>query len=351
MALLPDAITRPASRLGVAAQNALEVARFGGLQTGEEASPFEVVAEQPIYRLRRYFAPEPGADPAAPGPPLLLVPPMMLAADVYDVSPSASAVGVLKEQGIDPWVVDFGAPEHEEGGLERTLTDHVLAISDAVDRVRDVTGRDVHLGGYSQGGMFCYQTAAYRRSEGIASLVTFGSPVDTRGALPLGIPEELAVRGAGFLADHVLARRALPAWASRTGFRLLDPVKSLRQRLDFVMQLHDREALLPRERQRRFLQDQGWVAWPGPALAEFIAQFVSHNRMLSGGFVIEDRLVTLADIACPVLCVVGTVDEIAPAAAVRAVLRAAPRADVHELTLRAGHFGLVVGNTASRATW
>ena len=57
---------------------------------------------------------------------------------------------------------------------------------------------------------------------------------------------------------------------SRTGFRLLDPVKSLRQQVDFVRQLHDREALLPRERQRRFLMGEGWVAWPGPALADFI---------------------------------------------------------------------------------
>ena len=57
----------------------------------------------------------------------------------------------------------------------------MVAISDAVDRVRKATGREVHLGGYSQGGMFCYQTAAYRRNEGLSSLITFGSPVDTRG--------------------------------------------------------------------------------------------------------------------------------------------------------------------------
>ena len=276
---------------------------------------------------------------------------MMLAADVYDVSPRASAVAMLAEHGVDPWVVDFGAPEHDEGGLQRTLTDHVVAVSDAVDRVRARPGRDVHLGGYSQGGMFCYQTAAYRRSEGLASLITFGSPVDTRGALPFGIPEELAVRGAGLLADDVLAGYALPAWASRLGFRLLDPVKSLRQQIDFVLALHDRDALLPRERQRQFLEQRGWVAWPGPALADFISQFVAHNRMLSGGFVIDDRLVTLADLTLPVLTVVGEVDEIAPPRAVRAVRRAAPRADIHELTLRAGHFGLVVGSTASRTTW
>ncbi|MDX6720731.1 MAG: putative long chain acyl-CoA synthase [Solirubrobacteraceae bacterium] len=349
MSLLSD-LVRPVVRVGTAAQNALEVARFGGLQTGEQPSPYEVVAQRRMYRLRRYYAPAPGATRSG-APAVVLVPPMMLAADIYDVSPQSSAVTVLHEHGIDPWVVDFGAPEHEEGGLERTLTDHVVAISEAVDRVREITGRDVHLGGYSQGGMFCYQTAAYRRSEGLASLITFGAPVDTLGALPFGIPEEIAVRGAGFLADHVLARHALPAWASRTGFRLLDPAKSLRQRLDFVMALHDRQALLPRERQRQFLEARGWVAWPGPALADFVHQFVAHNRMLSGGFVIEDRLVTLADLTLAVLTAVGEVDEIAPPRAVRAVRRAAPRAEVYELTLRAGHFGLVVGSTATRDTW
>jgi putative long chain acyl-CoA synthase len=353
MELIPKTLSRPVGRIGAAAQNALEVARFGGLATDEEPSPYDVVSEQRVYRLRRYYS-----DSAAPAsratqvdrPAILLVPPMMLAAEVYDVSPQTSAVTLLHEHGGDPWIVDFGAPEKEEGGLARNLTDHVLAVSDAVDRVRKATGRNVHLAGYSQGGMFCYQAAAYRRGEGLNSLVTFGSPVDTRAGVPFGIPEQIAADAAGMLAG-VLGGVALPAWASRTGFRLLDPVKSIRSRVQFILQLHDREALLPREGQRRFLEAEGWVAWPGPALADFMRQFVAHNRMLEGGFVIEDRLVTLADIACPILTVVGTVDEIAPAPGVRAIRQAAPRAEIFELTLRAGHFGLVVGSTSNTVTW
>jgi putative long chain acyl-CoA synthase len=80
-------------------------------------------------------------------------------------------------------------------------------------------------------------------------------------------------------------------------------------------------------------------------------QFIAHNRMLEGGFVIEGRLVTLADIDCPILYVVGTVDEIAPAAGVRPIRQAAPRADVYELSLKAGHFGLVVGTKSNQVTW
>ena len=275
----------------------------------------------------------------------------MLSAEVWDVSPSASAVRDLHSLGVDPWVIDFGAPEREEGGLERTLADHVLAVCDAVDHLRAATGQDVHLGGYSQGGMFCYQAAAYRRSQGLASVITFGSPVNLRDAMPLGIPEEVAVRGVSFIVDQVLRGQAVPGWATRAGFRLLDPVKSLRGQLDFLLQLRDREALLPRESQRRFLMGEGWVAWPGPALAEFMRQFVIHNRMLTGGFTIEDRLVTLADIESPILCFVGEVDEIAPPGSVRPILHAAPRADIYEIALPAGHFGLVVGGKATRSTW
>ena len=355
MELLPKTLTRPIGRLGAAAQNALEVARFGGLATDELPSPYQVMSQHRVYRLRRYFPDSRRDDGTAPArshrPAVLMVPPMMLAAEIYDVSPVTSAVTLLHEHGIDPWVVDFGAPEHEEGGLERTLADHVRAVSDAVDRVGELTGRDVHLAGYSQGGMFCYQVAAYRRNAGLGSLITFGSPVDTRLGMPFGIPEEFASGLATLLADRVFRAWALPAWASRNGFRMLDPVKSARSRLEFLMQLHDREALLPREGQRRFLEADGWVAWPGPAMADFLRQFIAHNRMLEGGFEIEGRLLTLADIRSPILSVVGTVDEIAPPAGVRAIRLAAPQAEVYELALHAGHFGLVVGSTANEVSW
>src|ERR1700730_17377847 len=104
MPLLPQTLTRPAARLGAAVQNALEVARFGGLTTDEVPSPFEVVSEQRIYRLRRYY-PERSTEG---GPPIVLVPPLMLAAEIYDVSAATSAVTILREHGADPWVVDFG---------------------------------------------------------------------------------------------------------------------------------------------------------------------------------------------------------------------------------------------------
>ncbi len=339
---------RYARRVRATIRNAAEFVRFGGLETGEQPSPYEVAVEQPNYRLRRYFATE-VRDGATP---ILLVPPLMMATEVWDVSPHTSAVAALHDAGIDAWVVDFGDPGHEPRGLERNLTDHVLAVSDAIDRVVTATGRDVVLGGYSQGGMFAYQAAAFRRGKSIDSLVTFGSPVDTTAPLPIPLSPDVVARLASGLVDSGLLRRAaLPRWATRTGFKLLSPAKTVQGRIDFLRALHDRESLLPRERQRRFLDGEGFTAYSGPAIAELLEQFVTHNRMLEGGFVIDDRLVTLADIAMPILTVVGTTDTIGHPDSVRAIRRAAPRSEVYELTQPTGHFGLVVGSRASSVTW
>ncbi|ORV53729.1 acyl-CoA synthetase [Mycobacterium europaeum] len=343
-----DLITGPASRVIATVQNGVEVLRFGGLETGSRTSPFQTVERCDMYRLRRYF-PDSANDPSRPT--VILVPPMMMSANVFDVTRDQGAVGVLHDLGVDPWVVDFGSPDRETGGLERTLSDHVVALSRVIDSVNAHTGRKVHLAGYSQGGMFCYQTAAYRRSEGLASVITFGSSVDSLSGLPFGIPAALAGRGAQLIADHVFNRLSVSGWMARTGFQLLDPIKTVRARWDFLRQLHDREALLPREQQRRFLEVEGWVAWSGPAVAELLRQFVVHNRMMAGGAVIDGTLITLAEITCPVLAFIGEIDGIGRPASVRGIRRAAPRAGVFEVLLRTGHFGLVVGSTAATQTW
>lgn len=346
-----SAITRPVGRLVATAQNGLEVLRYGGLETGAVPSPFQIIESVPMYRLRRYFPPDtrPGAKPA--GPPVLMVHPMMMSADMWDVTRDEGAVGILHKAGIDPWVIDFGSPDKIEGGMQRNLADHVVALSEAIDTVKKVTGRDVHLAGYSQGGMFAYQTAAYRRSKDLASIIGFGSPVDTLAALPMNLPASLAPAAADFMADHVFSRIDIPGWLARTGFQMLDPIKTAQSRVDFLRQLHDREALLPREQQRRFLASEGWIAWSGPAISELLKQFIAHNRMMTGGFSIHGDLVTLSDIDCPVLAVVGEVDDIGQPASVRGIKRAAPKADVYEFLIRAGHFGLVVGSKAATQTW
>ncbi|MEC7523635.1 MAG: AMP-binding protein [Myxococcota bacterium] len=332
--------------------NAAEIVRVGRL-TAPHRTAYEVVHSDRMYSLRRYQGIE--RDEAEARVPLLLVPPLMVTSEIYDMSPDVSAVSYLLGQGVDVWLIDFGAPEQVEGGMKRTLDDHVRAVDDAIQRVHDACARDVHLAGYSQGGMFCYQAAAYRRSEGLASIITFGSPVDIRKNTPVPMSDQVAEKLIGGLRT-VIERplnelEALPGFLTSIGFKMVSPKKELQQVVDFVTKLHDRQALEKRETRRRFLGGEGFVAWPGPALRTFIDEFIVANRMASGGFVIDGRTVTLSDLTCPILFFVGLTDDIAKPAAVRAIHGAALNSDVHEVGIRAGHLGLVVGSKALGQTW
>jgi len=348
----PNSWARGLQWVGRSARNAAEILRRGRLGAPWRA-PHQVVHHDAHWRLRRYERAEELANDELQ--PLLLVPPLMVTSEVYDISPELSAVAWLTERGNDVWLVDFGAPEVEEGGLDRTLDDHVLAVSDAVDRVRAITGRDVHLAGYSQGGMFCYQAAAYRQSRNLASIITFGSPVDIHRNLPVPLHDDIAERIIQVAQKAVAAPlehvAGLPGTLTSTAFKLLSARKEVQQVVDFVSKLHDRDALEARESRRRFLGGEGFVAWPGPALRTFVDEFIVNNRMASGGFVIGGKTVTLADVTCPILYFVGTRDELAKPAGVRAVREAVASEEVHEVEVVAGHFGLVVGSRSLTVTW
>jgi putative long chain acyl-CoA synthase len=340
-------------RLRAGAQNASEILRLGRLTTPHRTQ-YDVVHQDRVYGLRRYRGVE-RAEGEGVQAPLLLIPPLMVTSEVYDMSPDVSAVSYLLGQGVDVWMVDFGAPERVEGGMTRTLDDHVRAVSDAIERVSAASGRDVHLAGYSQGGMFCYQAAAYRRSENVKSVITFGSPVDIRQNLPLPVSDELAEKMIGGLRT-VIERplrelEGLPGIFSSFGFKLVSPKKEVEQLFDFVKKLHDRQALEKRESRRRFLGGEGFVAWPGPALRTFIDEFIVANRMASGGFVIDGRTVSLTDITCPILYFVGLTDDIARPASVRAIHDAVAGCQVHGVDVPAGHLGIVVGGRALGITW
>lgn len=337
------------SRISMALKNASVIARFGRLEP-RTGTVYYVANESSDYRLRCY---ETKKSPTK-RTPIILVPPLMISADVYDMTHDGSAVSYLTEQGYSVWVVDFGAPENQEGGLERDFSDHILAVNDAINHVVAESGLPVHLGGYSQGGIFCYLATAYRGSKNIASIVTFGSPVNIYKNFLPGVPDEVTTKlfeTIGSVFPKSLTPSVIPASVTKNLFKLMSPTKEVKRWISFLGSLHDRDALLQTEEGRSFLGGEGFVAWPGPALHEFLRQMLMGNRLVSGGCVIEGRAISLTEITCPILAVIGSNDEIARGGSVRGIADAVPNAELFELPVTGGHMGIVVGSGAMKNTW
>src|SRR5699024_703607 len=91
------------------ALNAATLLKRGRLSAPYQAD-FEVVHTHKNFTLRHYL-PASSVERPALDAPLLLVPPLMVTSEIYDISPELSSITWLLSQGIDVWLVDFGAPE------------------------------------------------------------------------------------------------------------------------------------------------------------------------------------------------------------------------------------------------
>ncbi|MFT3925479.1 MAG: alpha/beta fold hydrolase [Myxococcales bacterium] len=339
-----------ADLLGRGAQNALEVARLGRL-TPAQRTPYSVEHEGRIFELRRYAA-QPNLQWVEH--PILLVPALMVRSDVYDLEPTSSVVAFLARAGVDTWLVDFGDPSNVQGGLERTQDDHVRAVSECIETIRERTGKEVHVAGYSQGGMLAYQVCALRRSEGIKSLITFGALVDLHASSLLD--PDLFGKALELLRSGLLRTlgsiESLPGGLSSALFKVLNWDRRALEFLQFLGDLHDRRAIEEGEGKRHFLAGEGFVAWPGPAVARFADELLLGNRLMQGGFVIDGRVCSLDDITSPLLYFTGERDTIASPRSVSAIEMAAPHIrELYKISVPSGHIGLVVSRKAFEVTW
>lgn len=329
---------------------------------------YDLVQSNHLYCLRHYQPTQPpapseasrgagGAAPAAAVSTVLLVPPLMVTAEVYDIAPELSLVLWLCSRGHDVWLVDFGIPGQpspqagsDEPIYEKDLVDHILATSSAIDEVVARSGADVHLIGYSQGGMFAYQTAAYRRCKGVASVITMGSPVDFLSNLPGGVHRGIWSNMFQVGADSIRRSAArLPQVSGRLSslaFKIISPRQELKHFTEMLRFLDDEEELKRIEPARRFLGGEGFIPWPGPALRAFVEEFVVHNRLMTGGLVIAGRTASLSDLTVPVLYFLGARDQVAREGSVRAIEKVLPHEACRGVVVDTGHLGLVVGTRA-----
>ena len=187
-------ITGPVSRFLATAQNGIEVLRYGGLETGAVPSPYQIIESVPMYRLRRYFPPDTRPGSAAPGSPVLMVHPMMMSANMWDVTKEDGAVGILHAAGLDTWVIDYGSPDQVEGGMDRTLTDHIVALSQAIDTVKDYARRyPMAELFYLIGADHVAQLSKWRDASGLAGLVQF-AVIPRPDEPPVAAPAAFRVR-------------------------------------------------------------------------------------------------------------------------------------------------------------
>ena len=309
--------------------------------------PREVVRENERFTLYRYDR----ADGARPrGKPLFLTPPLAAPALAFDLRRGCSVAEYFVNQGRDVYLVDYGPVNfgHRALGIEHWV--NRLLPEALAEASVDAGGQDLHMAGWSLGGIFTMFTAAARQDLPIASVTAVASPFDLRQVPLLALARPVDRVLGGLVGPTYRALGGVPAPLTKWGFQLSAADKYLTKPISVLTHADDRDFLAQLEAVDRFMSSM--YAYPGRTFGQLYHVVMRTNEFATGTMQLGGRPVKLADIDVPVLVVAGLNDTLAPLPAVEHLLdlvTGAPRAQL--LQAPGGHLGVLTGRAAARTTW
>ncbi|WP_130348244.1 alpha/beta fold hydrolase [Herbihabitans rhizosphaerae] len=308
--------------------------------------PRSLIDEGPNRSVFEYHSPA-----GTSGNPTLLVPPLAVPANCFDLRRGCSVVERLVRDGRPTYLVDYGeiAFADRELGLEHWVDDVLPNAITSVSERND--GKPVHLIGWCLGGILSLLTAAELGAARIASITVVASPFDFT-KVPLLAPLRPVLNATGGHAFSPLYKvfGGVPAPLVRTAFRISALDKHLTKPISLVRNVANSDALAQFEAVERFTANM--VAYPGRAIAQLYHRAFRSNSLADGTITLGGRTVDLARVKSPTLAIGGTDDTLAPPEAVRHVLRLLPEAPVTRFaTAPGGHLGVLTGRAARTTTW
>jgi polyhydroxyalkanoate synthase len=305
-------------------------------------TPSAQVWQENKWRLLRYEARPQGL---AYKTPILLVPSLINRHYVLDLKPGKSFAEYLVAQGHDVYIIDWGTPGPEDRYLTfDEVCDGYLARALRV-ACKTSGSPKAHLLGYCLGGTLTAIHAAAHPAR-VASLMTLAAPISFGDG---GLLAAWTRSGKLDVRALVEATGNVPWPLMQASFHMLRPTMNLAKGVHLIDQAWDDEFL------DGFLALETWsndnVSFPGACYVRYIEELYQQDALVKGEFALSGKPVKLSDIACPVLSVVFSQDNIVPLASAAPLVEQVSSVDKFQMTLSGGHVGAVVSRKASQKLW
>jgi polyhydroxyalkanoate synthase len=308
-------------------------------------TPYDIIYRRDKLQVRRYRSAR-GRSRARYPVPVLLVPPLMVKPFIFDLYPGRSLAAFLVERGFAVYLIDFGEPDDADAYV--TLDDYVLdwipAACHAVTTHAD--SRDLSLLGYCMGGLFSLMHVAVNRDRAVRNIVSIGAPVDMAKMGLFAWMSSLAGGQIEFLARQI---GNVPGGLSSTVFRMLTPMKNVTRYADLFMNMWDREYVNGFDAMNQWVSQ--FIDYPQGAFLQFVHDFMRRNELVRGKMSFGGKVADLRRVRAALLVFAGRTDQIAPPAAVRAVLNAVGSRDKTFRLVAGGHMGVFAGASAPEQVW
>ncbi len=289
--------------------------------------------------------------------PLLLIPPLGVSADAFDLMPTRSLARYLAARGFRTYLVDWGVPKPQDG--LRDLKDYADdLLTEVMEKVRAHSGvREVSLLGWSLGGLLGLLHAGLPGKAAIRNIVCIASPIDLRsggiaGALAAAadVPTKLIRRHTGFRLEQLdAALFNVPGWLLSLAFKASNPVGSVTQYLELLRHLSDRAYVEGHAFTARYLNQM--LLYPGGVVRDVVVKVALDNALADGRVMLGDKQCDLRNIQSALLVVAGNSDHIVPPAMAHRLIELVRSRDKAYRLAVGGHLGLLLGSRARQQVW
>jgi polyhydroxyalkanoate synthase len=334
---------------------------------------FELVHDGDLMAVRYYELPEDDDIELVDGSrmkiqrkqhavPLVLVPPLGVTTETFDLMPQRSLVRYMVACGFKVYLVDWGKPKKEHSHLN--LTDYSYTMmGTALEKVRKHSGsKDLSLMGWCMGGLLCLLYQGQVLDKHIRNIITVASPIDLEGgsgvvsqvagmAQALNGPAELVSNYTNFRLNTLDPNRlALPPWLTTLVFKMTDPVGSVTTYWDLMTRLSDREFVVSHTTTSDYLNNM--LRYPGGVLQDMASKVVSDNQLAKGRVEFgDDRVAELDKITSNFLAFAGKTDILVPPDIAEQSVDIVASRDKEFRIAPGGHMGVIIGSKAQNAVW
>ena len=314
---------------------------YRALGLGPRECAYRVLASGPHWRLRDY-----GEDDGSPS--LLVVAAPIKRPYIWDLCPSASAIGLCLRQHVHVHLLEWlpATRSTGNGGLD----EYASAIRDCVGRIAEKSAMKPFLVGHSLGGTLAAIFATLA-PDSIRGLILLAAPLcfqpttsQFRDALvslvPPGLSEAEPFPGSLLSQMSALASPDTFVWS-----RLMDAALSV----------GDHDAMEMHARVERWALDE--LPLPGKLVHQIIEWLYREDRLCRGVLTVGQEVVRPSNLSVRALAVVNTADEVAPVASVEPFLAAIPTTDVRiikhpgEVGVCLQHLEILIGREAHARVW
>lgn len=276
------------------------------------------------------------------GAPILLVPSLVNRGYILDLSEDCSLARWLADQGLRPYLVEWGVPGDEEAGFG--LEDYIRRLIAILEELSRRHGGKVTLLGYCMGGILTL-SASLQAPETVSRQILMATPWDFHSD---GGNQAAILGGMRPWLDWVVATYdMLPTDVLQMFFTLLDPLLGLKKFTRFA-------GLDPASEQARaFVALEDWlndgVPLTGPTARTCLQDWYGANKTAKGEWLVGGSPVLPEKCETPTLCLIPSSDRIVPPGSALALAGKLPRGVT--VTPHAGHIGMVTSRRARDSVW